>query len=139
MSRLSISKTEKNKGGRPRVDATPVMVRLAPDQLKRLDKWIAAQKAEQVGRPEAIRRLMTLGLSAVERGSTLDEQIAVQEEKIARKVPQKRSPAKGMAQLRKGLAENDYRKLIVKKEAKAASRSIERSPKVSGGKKGGDT
>lgn len=60
--RLSISKTqkgEKNKGGRPAVHATPVLVRLRPEQVKTLDEW---RKRDGVGRPEAIRRLIDLTL-----------------------------------------------------------------------------
>ncbi len=51
-----MSETTKNKGGRPRVDATPITVRMPPKQLQRLDEWRAAQ-AEEPSRPEALRRL----------------------------------------------------------------------------------
>ena len=59
---LSISNTPKNKGGRPRTDATPVMVRLQPSDLAALDAYIA-QQAEPLTRPEAIRQLIRAGLS----------------------------------------------------------------------------
>lgn len=39
------------------------MTRLQPDQLAALDAWIAKQR-EPVTRPEAIRRLVELGLKA---------------------------------------------------------------------------
>ena len=54
--------------GRPRVDSTPVNVRLPPDELEALDAWIAAQNWEGVGlndpasRAEAIRRLVKLAM-----------------------------------------------------------------------------
>lgn len=59
---LSISKTEKNKGGRPKTDATPVMVRIYPDALHKLDAWIAEQDPP-LSRPEAIRRLLAGALA----------------------------------------------------------------------------
>jgi hypothetical protein len=39
------------------------MVRLADDQFDALDRWIAKQD-DQLSRPEAIRRLVELGLKA---------------------------------------------------------------------------
>ncbi|KLK90295.1 hypothetical protein AA309_26555 [Microvirga vignae] len=41
--------------------STPVLVRLAPDQIKAVDAW-RRQQSEIPTRPEAIRRLMELGL-----------------------------------------------------------------------------
>jgi len=41
--------------GRPRVGATPVTVRVPPEQLASLDAWIAAQPESRPSRPEAIR------------------------------------------------------------------------------------
>jgi hypothetical protein len=55
----AISNIRKKRGrGRPRVDATPIMVRIAPNLLAPLDRWIAEQpgKAEErPSRPDAIR------------------------------------------------------------------------------------
>ena len=61
---LSISKT-KNVGGRPRTDATPVMVRMPPADLARLDAWIAGQPEPRPSRPEAIRIGLRLWLDNV--------------------------------------------------------------------------
>jgi len=47
--------------GRPPVGATPVTLRLPPDQLARLDRWIAEQP-DAPSRPEAIRRLLDQAL-----------------------------------------------------------------------------
>lgn len=58
---LSISET-KSKGGRPRVDATPIMVRVAPGLLGPLDAWIAQQPDPKPSRPEAIRRILERSL-----------------------------------------------------------------------------
>ena len=50
--------------GRPRVDATPVTVRIPPDQLAPLDAWIADQPDPKPSRPEAIRTAVTEHLKA---------------------------------------------------------------------------
>jgi len=57
-----MAETEKNKGGRPRVDATPVTVRLPPANLSDLDAYIAAQPEPRPSRPEVIRRLLAEAL-----------------------------------------------------------------------------
>lgn len=63
-SMKSINNIEKRKGrGRPATDATPILVRMLPDQVEALDNWIAKQ-GDDLGRPEAIRRLVDLGLKA---------------------------------------------------------------------------
>lgn len=54
---MSTSKTEKNKGGRPRVDATPITLRLRPDLLA----WLDAERAKldpEPTRPEFIRQVL---------------------------------------------------------------------------------
>jgi hypothetical protein len=129
----------KKSGGRPRVGATPVMVRIPPEQLKRLDQWISSHKGEDISRPEAIRWLLQAALI----GSVgLSEQIARQEQKLARKIPAKVSPERGMAIMRKGLAEVVHRKLVAKQEPRgrksAADPGTERRPDQATGKKGGD-
>ena len=54
----------KKPRGRPRIDATPIGLRLPPDQLARLDAWIASQPAPKPTRPEAVRRLIDTALTA---------------------------------------------------------------------------
>ena len=49
----------RTRRGRPRTDATPVMVRLAPDQLAFTAAWRDRQD-DKPSRPEAVRRLLTL-------------------------------------------------------------------------------
>jgi cytochrome c553 len=46
---------------RPGQSGTPVMVRLQPEQLKKLDEWIARQPAS-LSRPEAVRTLLALSM-----------------------------------------------------------------------------
>jgi hypothetical protein len=45
------------KRARPEQTGTPILVRLQPDQLARLDAWIEADGL-RFSRPEAIRRLL---------------------------------------------------------------------------------
>ena len=57
-----MSETDKGKGGRPRVDATPITVRMPPSQLAPLDAWIADQPDPKPSRPEAVRQLVAKAL-----------------------------------------------------------------------------
>ena len=41
--------------GRPRVDATPITVRVLPADVAAIDAWISAQPEPRPSRPEAIR------------------------------------------------------------------------------------
>ncbi len=45
--------------------STFIGVRVPPDQVERVDRWIAAQD-EHLSRPEALRRLAERGLQAEE-------------------------------------------------------------------------
>jgi hypothetical protein len=56
-----ISRTRKSRG-RPSTGAESVHLRILPDQSTAIDLWIAKQKDDAVTRPEAIRRLVELGL-----------------------------------------------------------------------------
>lgn len=59
-----MSETKKDKGGRPRIDATPITVRMPPAQLSPLDAWIADQPDPKPSRPEAIRVAVSEHLKA---------------------------------------------------------------------------
>ena len=50
----------KNRGGRPRVDAVPITLRVPPNLLSPLDAFAADTVNEDapIGRPEAIRRIL---------------------------------------------------------------------------------
>jgi hypothetical protein len=54
--------TTKPRKQRPAITGDPVMVRVQPDMAKQLDDWRRKQE-DLPGRPEAIRRLVELGLS----------------------------------------------------------------------------
>ncbi|ARR52129.1 hypothetical protein HY78_00970 [Rhizorhabdus wittichii DC-6] len=56
----AIADTQKRRG-RPSTGRTPVMVKLLPEQLERLDQWSEGQ-SDIPSRPEAIRRLIDIGL-----------------------------------------------------------------------------
>jgi hypothetical protein len=57
-SMKSINNIGKKRGrGRPATDATPVLVRLQPSQLKAIDGW-AAKQVPPATRPEAIRGMI---------------------------------------------------------------------------------
>jgi hypothetical protein len=59
----SISRTRKSRG-RPTTGAASVHLRVLPEQFSAIDAWIAMQKEADLTRPEAIRRLVELGLKA---------------------------------------------------------------------------
>jgi hypothetical protein len=58
-----INNIKNSKRGRPPVDSEAVTVRIAVDALKDLDDWRRKQD-DLPGRPEAIRRLVAVGLRA---------------------------------------------------------------------------
>jgi hypothetical protein len=62
----SIRDIAKRPIGRPKTTgpATGVMVKMHDHHLDALDNWIAKQKEPELTRPEAIRRLVELGLKA---------------------------------------------------------------------------
>jgi hypothetical protein len=60
MSKSTRDTTEARKQ-RPATTGDPVMVRVQPDMAKQLDDWRRKQD-DLPGRPEAIRRLVEIGL-----------------------------------------------------------------------------
>jgi hypothetical protein len=56
-----INDIKKSRRGRPQVDSEPVTVRMTVDALRDLDDWRRKQE-DLPGRPEAIRRLVEIGL-----------------------------------------------------------------------------
>ena len=53
--------TTKPRNPRPAITGAPVMVRVQPDMAKLIDDWRRKQE-DLPGRPEAIRRLVEIGL-----------------------------------------------------------------------------
>jgi hypothetical protein len=71
MAKSIITGSSKKKRGRPALyegsngkGAPQIGLRLPPDDLAAVDAWIAKRKEPDLSRPEAIRRLVELGLKA---------------------------------------------------------------------------
>jgi len=62
MKKKSIFRTEKRGPGRPATNPRSIHLTLLPKPLADVDAWIAKQK-ELLTRPEAIRRLVEMGLN----------------------------------------------------------------------------
>jgi hypothetical protein len=65
----TILSAKKSGKGRPSVDSEAVNVRMERPQLKLLDDWRRGQ-TDLPTRPEAIRRLIELGLATTKKVST---------------------------------------------------------------------
>ena len=63
----TINSAKKPYKGRPFVDSEPVNVRMDRAQLVALDDW-RRQQPDLPNRPEAVRRLVALGLKASQEG-----------------------------------------------------------------------
>ena len=66
MKRPTINSAKKSRRGRPRVERKAINVRMVVDALKSLDAW-RRQQDDLPGRPEAIRRLVEIGLDATSK------------------------------------------------------------------------
>jgi hypothetical protein len=55
--------SKKRRGLAPTGQGIQIQVRIQPDKLAQLDRWIADQK-DQLSRPEAIRRIVERALSS---------------------------------------------------------------------------
>jgi hypothetical protein len=71
MAKATITGSSKKKRGRPALyegskgkGAPQIGLRLPPADLAAVDAWIAKQKEPELSRPEAIRRLVEIGLKA---------------------------------------------------------------------------
>jgi hypothetical protein len=69
MARQSVIPQKKKRGPKPTGKGTPIMVRLQPDPLAGVDRWASSQE-DSPSRPEAIRRLVDLGLASAQRAGT---------------------------------------------------------------------
>jgi hypothetical protein len=63
MSKSITDNRKKKRAGRPRVDAVLIGVRVPPPGIAEIDAWIKKNGAD-LSRPEAIRRLVEIGLRA---------------------------------------------------------------------------
>jgi hypothetical protein len=78
---------KKKRRGRPKTTGRGegILVRLHDDALKSLDAWSHAQEDEP-SRPEAIRRLVELGLASVRSASPVNQKAANKASKLAGKM-----------------------------------------------------
>jgi hypothetical protein len=63
LMKSTLNNTKKSKRGRPSVESEAVTVRIATDALRAIDHW-RQKRDDAPGRPEAIRRLVEIGLKA---------------------------------------------------------------------------
>lgn len=68
MAKSNNSDIKKSRGRPATGQGTLLGVRLQPDQLAAIDAWTEKQRGEGMTRPEAIRRLIDLGLKAKTKG-----------------------------------------------------------------------
>ena len=66
MARRSVTKRQKRRGAPAAGEGTLIGLRLEPGALARVDRWAASQK-DDPSRPEAVRRLVELGLAIAQR------------------------------------------------------------------------
>lgn len=59
---MSIDGAKNSKRGRPRVESEAVNVRMERSLLDAIDAWIARQDDLDMGRPEAVRRILAHAL-----------------------------------------------------------------------------
>jgi hypothetical protein len=81
----SIWDIPKKKRGRPSTGGrrAGILVRLETDQFGALDAWIAKQKVPGLTRPEAIRRLVELGLAGAKKFAAPSQQTRAKAKKFA--------------------------------------------------------
>jgi len=66
MKRPTINRAKKSRRGKPPVERKEIKIRIAVDAIKSLDAW-RRQQDDVPGRPEAIRRLVEIGLEATSK------------------------------------------------------------------------
>ena len=83
MAKSTIIGSSKKKRGRPALyegsngkGAPQIGLRLPPDDLAAVDAWIAKRKEPDLSRPEAIRRLVELGLTVKTKSAPSERQRA---------------------------------------------------------------
>jgi hypothetical protein len=99
--------TTKPRKQRPAITGAPVMVRVQPEMAKLLDDWRRKQE-DLPGRPEAIRRLVELGLT-VKSAARPTAKAAARAAELAAKAIDKHADASAPS------AEREFRKNILLK------------------------
>jgi hypothetical protein len=75
MARRSVTVRKKTRAAPPTDKGTLIGVRLPPATLARVDRWAASQQ-DDPSRPEAIRRLVELGLGIAQRAGARTKKAA---------------------------------------------------------------
>jgi hypothetical protein len=76
MKKSIFSDIRNKRIGRPPVNAVPVLVRIPPAEMEPIDGWIKEQPKPKPSRPEAIRRLVELGLTVKTKSASSERQRA---------------------------------------------------------------
>jgi hypothetical protein len=76
--------TKKKRGPKPTGQGELIGVRIHPPQMKALDVWIKTQPEPRPSRPEAIRRLVELGLAGAQSPAPRNKRAAATARKMAR-------------------------------------------------------
>jgi hypothetical protein len=75
MARRSVTGRKKKQGAPSAGEGTLIGLRLPPATLARVDRWAASQK-DHPSRPEAVRRLVELGLGIAQRAGVRTKKAA---------------------------------------------------------------
>jgi hypothetical protein len=80
---------KKKRGPAPTGQGEPVVVRMHPPQLAALDGWIAQQQPPFPTRPEAVRRLVELGMTVRKKSKPPPVERATRAKELASKAIEK--------------------------------------------------
>jgi hypothetical protein len=92
MARRSAITQKKKRGPPPTGKGTLIGLRLEPAALARVDRWAASQK-DHPSRPEAIRRLVELGLASTERAGARTRKAVKASEMASREIDRLGDPS----------------------------------------------
>jgi hypothetical protein len=91
MARRSVIAWKKKRGPPPTGKGTLIGLRLQPRPLARVDRWAASQE-DDPSRPEAIRRLVELGLANTQRATARTRKAAKASELAGQEVDRRGDP-----------------------------------------------
>ena len=106
---------------------TTIGVRMLDDRIATLDAWIARQKEPDLSRPEAIRRLVELGLAGRTRPAGRSEKTAAKAKELAGaqidRMVDKSAPAEEQASRKRRLLKGpeEFREVRVDRAKKKGS------------------
>ena len=92
MARRSVTVRKKKRAAPPAGKATPIGLRLEDATLARVDRWAASQQ-DDPSRPEAIRRLVELGLATAKRAGARTKKAAKAAEMASQEIDRLGDPS----------------------------------------------